>query len=112
MVREAMRLNPFFPNYYLGILGNALEQMGRYDEAIETLRAAIVRDPRYFSAHLRLSSLFALTGHLEEAKFEVTEILRLAPQYNLSRAASFYLTTDLEMQQRFIEGLRKAGLPE
>ncbi len=112
MVREAMRLNPFFPNYYLGILGNALEQMGRYDEAIETLRAAIVRDPRYFSAHLRLASLFALTGHLEEAKFEVTEILRLAPQYNLSRAASFYLTTDLEMQQRFIEGLRKAGLPE
>ena len=112
MVREAMRLNPFFPNYYLGILGNALEQMGRYDEAIETLRAAIVRDPRYFSAHLRLASLFALTGHLEEAKFEVTEILRLTPQYNLSRAASFYLTTDLEMQQRFIEGLRKAGLPE
>jgi adenylate cyclase len=112
MVREAMRLNPFYPNYYLGMLGNALEQMGRYDEAIETLRAAIVRDPRYFSAHLRLASLFALTGHLEEAKFEVTEILRLAPQYNLSRAASFYLTTDLEMQQRFIEGLRKAGLPE
>ncbi len=112
VVREAMRLNPFYPNYYLGLLANALEQMGRDEEAIETLCAAIVRDERYFSAHLRLASLFALNGSLEEAKSEVAEVLRLAPQYNLSRAASFYLAADSSIQERFVEGLRMAGLPE
>ena len=112
LIREAMRLNPFYPNYYLGMLANALEQMGRDDEAIDTLRVAIARDKHYFSGHLRLASLLGLAGRLDEAKSEVAEVRRLSPRYYLSRAATFYLTADPDFLERFVDGLRKAGLPK
>jgi predicted Zn-dependent protease len=55
--REAMQLNPFHPSYYRGILGNALEELGRNTEAIEVLTESVRREPDYFSGHLRLASL-------------------------------------------------------
>jgi tetratricopeptide (TPR) repeat protein len=111
-VREAMRLNPHYPNLYLGVLANALEEMRRDSEAVEILRTAIGRDPNYFPSHLRLASLLALAGRLEEAGSQIKEALRTNPRFNLTRAASFYPTSNPESLERFVDGLRKAGLPE
>ena len=44
-LREAMQLNPFHPSYYRGILGNALEELGRNAEAIEILTKLSVVTP-------------------------------------------------------------------
>ena len=111
-VREAMRLNPHYPNLYLGVLANALEEMRRDSEAVEVLRTAIGRDPNYFAGRLRLASLLALAGHLDEAGREIQEALRINPRFNLTRAASFYPTSNPDSLERFVGGLRSAGLPE
>ncbi len=111
-VREAMRLNPHYPNLYLGVLANALEEMRRDGEAVEILRTAIGRDPNYFAGRLRLASLLALAGRLEEAGSQIKEALRINPRFNLTRAASFYPTSNPESLKRFVSGLRSAGLPE
>jgi len=110
-LREAMRLNPFYPIYYLGVLANVLEQMGREDEAVAVLRAAIAREPNYFAGHLRLASLLGLAGQTEEAESEVKEVLRINPRFSLARAASFYPTVNPDFLTRFTDGLRTAGLP-
>ncbi len=111
-MREAMRLNPFHHTYYFGILANALEQLGRDAEAVDVLEMAVARDPEYFAGHLRLASLYGLTGRIDDAKMQAAEVLRINPRFNLSRAPSFYLTAIPDFLERFMDGLRLAGLPE
>jgi adenylate cyclase len=111
-MREAMRLNPFHHTYYFGVLANALEQLGRDDEAVDVLQKAVARDPDYFAGHLRLASLYGLAGRIDEAKTQAAEVLRINPRFDLSRAPSFYLTTNPDFLERFVDGLRKAGVPE
>lgn len=112
LMREAMRLNPFHHSYYFGVLANALEQLGRNEEAVNMLELSVARDPDYFSGHLRLASLYGLCGRLDEAQAQVTKLLRINPRFDLSRAPSFYVTAKPEFLDHFVEGLRKAGLPE
>jgi tetratricopeptide (TPR) repeat protein len=112
LVRDAMRQNPFYPEYYLGVRANALENMDKTDEALEVLQHAIGRNPDYFPGHLRLASLLGLAGRLDEATAAVSEVLRINPRFTLAHADGFYPSSDPQRLERFVEGLQKAGLPE
>ena len=109
-LREAMQLNPFHPSYYRGILGNALEELGRNAEAIEILTEFVRRDPDYFSGHLRLASLYGLGDQIELAKAELAAALRINPKFTMAMAETFYASSNKASSERFKLGLRKAGL--
>jgi adenylate cyclase len=109
-LREAMQLNPFHPSYYRGILGNALEELGRNAEAIEILTESVRRDPDYFSGHLRLASLYGLGEQIEPAKAELAAALRINPKFTIAMAETFYASSNKASTERFKLGLHKAGL--
>lgn len=109
-VREAMRLNPFYPVFYDGILANALELQARDQEAIEILERAVSRQPNYFSGHLRLAGMLGRAGRLERAKRHGQEALRINPRFDAAAAKAYYVTADADAYASFIEGLRKAGI--
>jgi adenylate cyclase len=109
-LREAMQLNPFHPSYYRGILGNALEELGRNAEAIEILTESVRRDPDYFSGHLRLASLYGLGEQIEPAKAELAAALRINPKFTMAMAETFYASSNKASTERFKLGLHKAGL--
>ena len=44
LLQDAMRLNPYCPIYYFGILANVLEMQGRDDEAMALLRRALAQN--------------------------------------------------------------------
>jgi adenylate cyclase len=111
-IRHAMRLNPFYPVNYLAVLGDALVHQGKSPEALAVFKEIIARQPSYISAHLHLAGLFSSMGQMEPARAAVAEVLRLDPKYRLAAAESFYLSTNKERKQAFIESLRRAGLPE
>ena len=108
--RMAMQLNPFHPTYYRGILANALEELGRNSEAIETLTEAVRLDPDYFSGRLRLASLYGLTGRADAAKAELAAALKINPRFTMGMAESFYASSHKASTERFKLGLRNAGL--
>jgi TolB-like protein/class 3 adenylate cyclase/cytochrome c-type biogenesis protein CcmH/NrfG len=112
LIRDAMRMNPFYPEYYLGIRANALENMDNTEEALEVLKLAVHRNPDYFPGHLRLASLLGLAGRLEEAAAASSEVLRINPRFTLAQADAFYRSSDPRRLERFCDGLREAGLPE
>jgi adenylate cyclase len=112
LMRQAMRLDPRYPNFYLGILGNALMDLRRDVEAEEILAAAVEREPEYFSGHLRLAALYGLAGRSEEARYQVSELLRINPRFDVSRAEAFIGLGNPESLRRFVEGIRLAGVPE
>jgi tetratricopeptide (TPR) repeat protein len=57
-VKQAMRLNPRCPPWYLNQVGWAYQMTGRYAEAIATLKEVISRSPNFISAHLQLADSY------------------------------------------------------
>lgn len=52
----------------------------RYEEAIETCTAGLVRHPSYLSAHVTLGRAFIEVGRLQDAREELEYVLKLAPE--------------------------------
>jgi tetratricopeptide (TPR) repeat protein len=52
----------------------------RYEEAIETCNAGLVRHPSYLSAHVTLGRSLMEVGRLQEAQQELEFVLQLAPE--------------------------------
>jgi adenylate cyclase len=105
-----MRLNPHYPPQYLLELGLAYREAGRYEEALALLRKLRTLNPNFPPAHLNLAACYAALGRLEEARAEVAEVLRVNPNASLEvfkQITPYKNPADLE---RFLDGLRKAGL--
>jgi Flp pilus assembly protein TadD len=95
---------------YLGynILGLALRERGRLDEAIASYREAIEIDPGFGDAHANLSQALLEEGRARESLTEAAAAARLKPD---DEEAQYNLGTALAGQGRFeeaIEALRAA----
>ena len=61
-------------------LAEEYRRAGRFDEAIETCKAGLVRHPSYLSAHVTLGRALIDVGRLEEARGALQYVLKLAPE--------------------------------
>src|SRR5712692_3369030 len=110
LTEKAMRLNPRYPPLYLQTLGFAYREAGRCEEALAPLKKVLTLNPNLAPAHWNLAICYAELGRLEEARAEVAEALRLNPNASLEvmrQNTPYKNPADLE---RFLDGLRKAGL--
>ena len=111
-IRKSMRLNPHYAFFYRTILGQAYFHLKRYNEAAQAFEAVVERNPQFPIGHQWLAAAYGQMGRLEDAQWEAAEIQTLVPDFSLSaeRArAPYKRQEDLEL---YIEGLRKAGVPE
>jgi adenylate cyclase len=92
------------------MLGVAYRVLGRYEEAIETLKKAIDLEPRFLMAHLALAVAYVLGGKEREASAEAEEVLRIEPRFSLERYAKMLPVKDQADRDRIVAALRKAGL--
>jgi DNA-binding SARP family transcriptional activator len=107
LIREAMRLNPYHPDWYWVTLGRLLYTARRYEEAVDVLK---MRRFDAVYALCRLAASLAQLGRYEEARETVAEVLKRRPHFRVSHFTSKYWGE--EASRHFQEGLRKAGLPE
>ncbi len=61
-------------------LAEEYRRAGRFDEAIETCTTGLVRHPSYLSAHVTLGRALIEVGRFEEAREELEQVLKLAPE--------------------------------
>jgi adenylate cyclase len=111
LYERAIRLNPYPPSFYFVRLGGAYADMGRYNEAIDTCKKGLKRQPGDLYARLVLAGVYIWQGREKGAQAEVAEVLRKNPNYSLKRGVwpSGYKNKDTA--NRWIEALQKAGLP-
>jgi len=108
-----MRLDPFQPLIYsTGWMGRANYMLKRYRDAVHWCRESVSRQPRLQWPHVMLACAYAQSEHLEEARGEAAEVLRINPGFTIEsskRILTYKHPKDLE---HHIDGMRKAGLPE
>ena len=64
------------------------------------------------SSHLLLAGIQSELGRKEEAQAEVAEVLRISPRASLEGQRERMPFKDQAVLERYLNALRKAGLPE
>ncbi len=115
LVRKAMRLSPYYPGWYLSVLGIAYRLTGQYKEAIDALESWRTRaNPRSALPHLCLAYTYVEAGQKDEAQESVAEVLKRNPKASIKgylNSNTFPYKDPAEIE-RVLESLRKAGLTE
>jgi TolB-like protein len=112
--QQAKRLSPFDPHsfFFDNALMVPLLMLRRFEQTVELGRAAAALNPAMSST---LKGLLSALGHLGrgvEAADVLAQLLRLEPGFTLRRAAERSPLRRVEDLYIYVEGLRRAGLPE
>jgi adenylate cyclase len=107
---RAIRMSPVDPLLHMTFLGigHALMGLRRFDEAIVVLKKALRQNPSFMPACRGLASAFAHLGRDAEAHAAAARVLEIDPAFTISA----HIARVPKNSKLFIEGLRKAGLPE
>jgi len=106
--QRAIRLNPNAPDWYWQTLGFTYFHLGRYEEALEALE----RITDLGQARRILAATYAHLSRLDEARHEAEEFMKVVPNFSIKEWARTEPYTDPNELQRYVDGMRKAGLPE
>jgi adenylate cyclase len=113
VIRLEMRRDPYYSHLALAHLGNAHFGLRRYVEAVPLLRQAILRAPNHRPAHVFLAATLAQLGLIREAREEAAAVLRIEPKFSIDRQPRYFAPyRRKEDAEHFIDGLRRAGLPQ
>ena len=111
---RAMRLSPNDPHVFNMQAATAAAHFfaGRYAEASSWAEAATREKPTHLIATAMAAASGALTGRLSEAEKAMARLCQIDPALRLSNLKDLGPFRRPEDFARWVEGLRKAGLPE
>jgi tetratricopeptide (TPR) repeat protein len=112
LFKEALRLNPKPPNALYRHYGNALANVGRYEEAIYFQKKAIEQNPNDIYAYMVMASVCSMAGREDEAKAAAKEILKLNPDFSVEQVRLVRPDKDRAIAKLWCDTLVEAGLPE
>jgi adenylate cyclase len=113
-VEYAVALSPrdAFLNSWYSHLAMAAVAAGRDTEASDWARKTITENPRFPGGYRSLAAAHGHLGELPEAQAALATLLRLLPGLTLTDLRDRLPLVDPAHLERYLEGLRKAGLPE
>jgi tetratricopeptide (TPR) repeat protein len=112
---RAMRLSPLDSRLWAWQSHTALAHFyaGRYDEAAAWAEATLREQPNYLASLRAAAASNAMAGRQEKAQKLMARVCHLDPTLRLSNLADTMAPLRRpEDRNRWVEGLRKAGLPE
>jgi Flp pilus assembly protein TadD len=111
---EAVRLSPFDPEMamFLGGISVAHYVAGRFSEAANYTQQILRLRPGFQGAQRMRCASLAQAGRVDEARALMSALRREQPELSIDwiRASVPYQTP--ELMERFLDGMRKAGLDE
>ncbi len=110
-IKRHLRLDPFAPVGARLHLGIAYLGQKNYAEALASFREVVTRAPELGVGRMALASTYALMGHMNEAREQITELLRIDPTCTVAKVARFRTFRDPKDGAHMLQGLLQAGLP-
>ena len=113
-IDQALRLNPHDPSLWTFLTGRAmaLQFLGRYVEAADDARRAARHPSANFLAPAALASTLGHLGETDEARAALKQACQLRPDFSGSLMDRLFSFRDETYRACFLDGLRKAGLPD
>jgi TolB-like protein/class 3 adenylate cyclase len=118
-VEKAMRLDPHYPAYYLFVLGLAHFGMEQFKEGANSFERGLRRNPENYMPLINLAAAYGHLGRKQEATAAIEEFNKVARYTltveNVGTIGGAYMISKYKNavdKDRFLDGLRKAGLPE
>jgi TolB-like protein len=108
LLERAMRLNPYYPDSYLWCLADAYNALGRSADVVATVQR--MQNPA--EGERLLTANYSHLGLVDEARGHASEVMRLHPDFTISRWRDRPPYRDKAVLERYIDGLRRAGLPD
>jgi TolB-like protein/class 3 adenylate cyclase/Tfp pilus assembly protein PilF len=111
---RAIRLSPLDQGMSYTLDGLALAHMmaGDYEEALKFAMRSLREMPRNASAHRHVAASLALLGRSEEARAAMPALLAVTPSLTISSMRKGSPFRDAAFLERYMWGLKEAGLPE
>ena len=112
VVHAYMRLDPFYVPYASLVLAYAHYMLGAIHARTVAPTRFVSQAPTWWAGRSLLAATLARMGHLDEARAEAVEALRLAPNVSSSGFRPLFGLKNERDEDHLFDGLRKAGLPE
>jgi TolB-like protein/cytochrome c-type biogenesis protein CcmH/NrfG len=112
---KAIRLSPYDPRVssFHEMRAWTLLVMGRHDEAVVSARIAVRKHNADIWAYSTLGAALGHLGYRDEAKSALEELLKRKPDFSVGFVRQFVFYDRIpDHLELYLEGLRKAGLPE
>jgi TolB-like protein/cytochrome c-type biogenesis protein CcmH/NrfG len=101
-------------------LGRALMHLGRDAEAVDALRLTVHSNPSFPAGRAYLAAAEALAGYIDKARLQLDKLQELDPGMTIRRFVEERASVPPETvspaylrgNERLVEGLRRAGMPE
>ena len=107
LLEKAMRLNPYYPDWYLWYLADAYDALGRYEDVIAAVQR--MQDPS--EGRRLLAIAYAHLGHDERGSSRGREVMRLQPGFTISQWVQRPPFRQGPVLERYIEGCAKRAYP-
>jgi len=112
--KQAIRLSPHCPAWFLLNLGQAYLQEGHYEDALSALDKALDRSlkgeipviwsyPPIIATYVRLNSI-------NKAKAYAAKLINIDPNFSVGQFGFLHPYKDQKILKRYLDDLRKAGL--
>jgi adenylate cyclase len=104
------RLDPHHPPSYQHFVAQSLFALGRFEGAVQALKARLARQPYSDVSRVLLAACYGHLGRADEARAEWQEALRINPDYSIEHRRQILPYKNPADFERVVEGLRKAGI--
>lgn len=113
-IDRALRLNPHDPSLWTYLAGRAIALilLGRYSQAADCARRALRQPSANYLAPATLASALGHLGEINDAQAALKQTYELRPDASAELIRNLFPFQDEADRTRFMDGLRKAGLPE
>ncbi len=113
-VDQALRLSPHDPSLWTFLTGRAIALLllHRYAEAADDARHALRQPSANFLTPATLASALGHLGEIDDARAALAQVYRLRPDFSGPLVAHLFRFRREAGRACFLDGLRKAGLPD
>jgi TolB-like protein len=111
-LEKAFDLETNYPGNWEFQLAHSLLLLRQYDEAVTRLNRAVERIPKSYIPLVMLAWVYAELDRLDDARDAMKKALEIAPRFSVQQAIEKWPYRIDEDRTRFLDALRKGGLPE
>lgn len=112
LAKQAMRLSPYYPDWYRWTLARAYRLSGDHEDALWALQGEDENKTKSLAALVELVMVYGEMGEWQKARTLAQDVLRQEPNFSATLWTAVPPAKDSDVAAKDLDTLVKAGLPQ